>query len=314
MAENPKEYDALIIGGGPGGLSAAFWCAELGLKAALVEKETELGGQLLWTFNPITNYLGVTARNGRELRDHFLQHIASSDFTHILGATVIKADLAKKVVDLDDGTQLSGKVIVIATGVRRRGLDVPGEDEFKGRGILASGAGSKDEVGGKTVLIAGGGDAALENALILSESAAKVIVVHRRSEFAARKEFVERAENRSNIEFVMNSNVMAIIGNAAVETVEIENIISSEREKISVDAVLIRIGVEPNTELFHGQIDLDAAGYVLVNSQCETSLADVYAVGDVANPASPTISTAVGNGAAAAKVAAIRIHSRMLRY
>ncbi|MEP6787822.1 MAG: FAD-dependent oxidoreductase [Acidobacteriota bacterium] len=303
MDGNPKEFDVVIIGGGPGGLSAAFWCAELGLKTAIFDQEKELGGQLLWTFNSITNYLGVEALSGRELRDKFLLRIANTYVTRMTGVTVERADLAKKSVQLHDGTQFSSKVIIISTGIRRRKLDVPGEEEFQGRGILASGVRSKDEVAGKTVLIVGGGDAAIENALILSEAAEKVVVVHRRNEFAARKEFVEGAKNRSNIEFVMNSEVTAIVGNAAIETVEIHSLMTGEHAMIAADALLIRIGVEPNSELFRAQIDRDDAGYISVNSRCETDLTGVYAIGDVANQASPTISTAVGNGATAAKVA-----------
>jgi thioredoxin reductase (NADPH) len=191
--------------------------------------------------------------------------------------------------------------MIIATGVRRRKLDVPGEEEFGGRGILESGVGSKDKVSGKTVLIVGGGDAALENALILSRSAGRVIVVHRRAEFTARKDFFDRTKNRPNVEFVTDTRVAAIVGNITVEAVELQNIITGEQSKIAVDAVLVRIGVIPNTELFRGQITLDAADYISIDSLCSSSVEGVYAVGDVANPASPTISGAAGMGAAATK-------------
>src|SRR5882672_96315 len=129
MAENSTDFEVAIIGGGPGGISAALWCAELGLKAILFEKEPEFGGQLLWTFNAIKNYPGVEVRNGRELRDRFLQHIENTKVTRIVGATVVNANLAKKTIELADGTRYSARSIIIATGVRRRKLGVPGEDE-----------------------------------------------------------------------------------------------------------------------------------------------------------------------------------------
>ena len=103
MDNDPKEFDVMVIGGGPGGLSAAFWCAELGLKAVLFDKDPEFGGQLLWTFNSITNYLGVKSISGQALRDDFLRTIANTDVTRVAGAAVANADLATKTVHLDDG-------------------------------------------------------------------------------------------------------------------------------------------------------------------------------------------------------------------
>ena len=312
MAENFADLDVLIIGGGPGGLAAALWCADLGLKAVLFEKEPELGGQLLWTFGAIKNYLGIEATSGKELRDRFLQSIENTNVMHVVEAPVVRANLTKRRIILADEKQYAASAIIIATGVRRRKLGVPGEDEFWARGILDSGVRSKDEVAGKTVLIVGGGDAALENALILSDTAAKVTVVHRRGEFTARKDFVQQAKETANIEFLTNTCVTAIIGNTAVEAVELQKAVAGKRSTIGVDAVLIRIGVIPNTELFCGQIDLDAAGYITVNSKCETNFEGVYAVGDVANPVSPTISSAVGNGVVATKLAARRINAGIL--
>ena len=202
---------------------------------------------------------------------------------------------------LADGSQFRARSIVIATGVSRRRLGIPGEAEFFGRGVLESGEKAKDQVAEKRVMIVGGGDAALENALIISRTAERVFVVHRRSEFSARDEFVEGCLKNEKIEFILDSRAVAIIGNTAVAAVEIENIASGERTQISVDAVLIRLGEVPNTELFAGQICLDQRDFVVVNSDCSTSFPNVYAVGDVANPLAPTISGAVGMGATAAR-------------
>ncbi|HEX3102639.1 MAG TPA: FAD-dependent oxidoreductase [Pyrinomonadaceae bacterium] len=301
MALKKADFDVIIIGGGPGGLSAAFWCAELGLKTLLLEKEDHFGGQLLRTFNEIKNHLGVEAANGREMRDIFLRQVEKKDIRRLCGCTVVSGDLIEKTVVTADGSSYSSRAIIIATGVSRRKLGIPGEAEFYGRGILDSGERSKNDVAGKSIVIVGGGDAALENALILSRTAEKVFVVHRRSEFSAREEFVEGCRRNENIEFVTDVRAAAIIGNTAVEAVELDNILSGTHSRIPADAVLIRVGEEPNTDLFRGQIDLDAAGFIRVDENCATGISGVFAVGDVANPIAPTISAAVGMGTVSAK-------------
>ena len=189
MFARDAEFDVIIAGGGPAGLSALLWCADLGLDAILLEKEAEFGGQLLLTHNAIQNYLGVAAANGRELRDIFLRHLENANLARLAGAAIANADLSQKTLTLADGTEYSGRAIIIATGVRRRKLRVPGEEKFHGKGILESGKQAADAMHGKTVVIVGGGDAALENALIISETARKVVVVHRRPDLTARDEF-----------------------------------------------------------------------------------------------------------------------------
>jgi len=301
MTSGSEHFDVLIIGGGPGGLAAALWCADLGLKSALFEREIEFGGQMLWTFNTINNYLGISNMTGRELRDRFLQHVENADVKRLSGIAVTDIELAGKRVILADGATFNSAAIIVATGVRRRKLGVPGEDEFAGRGILDSGVKNRAKVGGKIVIIVGGGDAALENAIILSETANEVIVVHRRSEHSARKEFIERANERSNISFIFRATITRIVGESTVTGVELQDAISGHRKTLAADAVLIRIGVIPNTELVHGKLALDEYGYIQVNSDCSTDVDGIYAVGDVANRASPTISSAVGMAATAAK-------------
>lgn len=301
MSQKRSEYDVVIAGGGPAGLSALLWCSDLGLDAVLLETQSEIGGQMLRIHNAIRNYLGIETANGRQLRDAFLSQIETMDLRLRTDAEIVKADLDVKCLTLSDGSEYLGRALVIATGVRRRKLNVPGEGEFWGKGILESGIKSRDEVKGKDVVIVGGGDAALENAIFLSETARKIMIVHRRSEFTARGEFIGRATGCKNIKFIFNARVSEIIGNTGVENVEILHLTTKGRSHVAADAVLIRIGVEPNTGLFRGQIDLDDAGYVKIGANCETSLPCVYAVGDVANPVSPTISVAAGNGSSAAK-------------
>lgn len=301
MVNNSTDFDVIIIGGGPGGLSAALWCSDLGLRSVVIEKGAEFGGQLLLTFNQIENYLGVESTSGRELADRFLRHLENRAIDRFTGASIEDVDLDRKTVTLADGRILVGRAIIIATGVRRRKLEVQGEEEFAGQGVLHSGVKDRETVRGKGVVIVGGGDAALENALILGGLAKEITLVHRGSEFSAREEFVERAKELTNIRVVFNATVTAILGNTEVEALELQHAISGEITTISADAVLIRIGVVPNTEFLCGQVPLDGVGYVITDAYCATNVAGVYAVGDVANPVGPTVSNAVGQGATAAK-------------
>lgn len=305
MSKGTKTVDAIIIGGGPAGLSAAFWCAELGLKTVLFEKEREFGGQLLRTHNIIRNYIGIEGATGRELRDVFVKQSDHLTYDRVLAADIKSVDLVGKSVELADGARYVGRALVIATGVRRKKLGIPGEQEFVARGILDSGVGEKDKVVGKRVAIVGGGDAALENAILLSEQAEKVFLIHRRSEFSGRSEFVRQATNNEKIVLLEPSVLDAIVGEKFVEAVAVRNCLTGERTTLPVEFVLIRIGVEPNTELFRQQIDLDQAGYVRVDNTCATNLKGTFAIGDVAHPTAPTISSAVGMGATAAKAIAL---------
>jgi thioredoxin reductase (NADPH) len=295
------KFDVIIIGGGVAGISAALWCDELGLSALLLEKNAELGGQLLRTFNEIENYLGRKAKNGRELRDVFLRQIEKRNFELHLEAQIAKIDLRKKKIVRANETDLFARAVVIATGLRRRKLNVAGEDQFSGKGLIESGRQNAESVRDKKVLIVGGGDAAFENALILAETAGKVTLVHRGRDFRARPEFVERVKEHSKIEMLPETVVQKLSGNERIESVAIKNLTTGETRILAVDAALIRIGVEPNTEIFRGVIELDRNGYIEVDRNCETSLRGVFAVGDAANPLAPTISSAAGMGATAGK-------------
>ncbi len=294
----------IIIGGGPAGMSAAVWCTDLGLKAVLFERSSTLGGQLLWTHGPITNYLGAEVGSGAELASKFAEQVGRSRIEVIAGRGLATVDLNSKSIVVDD-TTWTADAIVVATGVRRRKLSIPGEAEFEGRGILGSGARDRDLVVRKTVVIVGGGDAALENALILGEVARKVSVVHRRGEFSARREFVEKARARPNVDFVLDAQITEIQGSGSVESVTVARA-SGDRSMIACDALLIRVGVEPNTDLFAEQIGLDERGYFVVDGEFRTTAGGVWAIGDVAAPSSMTIANAVGAGSAAAKSIANR--------
>ena len=304
MANPVKSVDVAIIGGGAAGISAALWCDELGLDAALIEEQKELGGQLRSIYNPIENYPGITAADGREMLFRFEKSVASRKFGRRIGIKATSIDFSSmRVVLSDQGSNeatLECRSIILATGVSRRRLGIPGENEFVGNGILESGSRDKGLVSGKDVVIVGGGDAAFENASILSEFAKSVRVVFRRSEPTARREFIDKARSLANVELRPATRVTAILGDGHLRSVELEGS-AGGRHTEPADAVLIRIGVTPNSELAAGKLELDEAGYVKVDNTGKTTFDRVYAVGDVANRDSPTLSTAAGTGATAVK-------------
>jgi thioredoxin reductase (NADPH) len=300
-------HDVIIIGAGPAGLSAALWCDELGLDTLVVEQASEVGGQLLRVHNPVENYLGVSAAGGRELRDLFAAQAEGREFDLWTEAEIESVDLKAKRLRLRSGEELRALALVIATGVRRRRLGVPGEAEFAGRGVLESGRLEREAVAGEDVLVVGGGDAACENALLLAEVCPTVTLVHRGKSLGARPEFVERVRGDHRITVFTETTLRAILGGERVESVEMLRAGALKAMRMAVRGVVVRVGVEPNTELFRDQLHTDGRGYVVTDGQQETSAAMVFAAGDVSNPLAPTISGATGAGATAAKVIASRL-------
>lgn len=300
-------HDVLIIGAGPAGLSAARWCDELGLDTLLLEQRDEVGGQLAWIHNRIDNYLGLRADHGEQLRRVFIEQTQDCGFDLWTGVQLEKIDLKAKRVRLHSGEELQAIAIIIATGLRRRKLGIPGEDEFAGRGVMESGKRDRDQFTGKDVCVIGGGDAAAENALLLADGCPTVTLVHRGRKLRARREFTEQLHTHHCITVFPESNVRRILGSDWVEAVEIERAGAIKPFQMAVQGVVIRIGFEPNTDFAREQLQLDEGGYVPVDSRQETSVENVFAIGDVANPLAPTIAGAVGAGATAAKVIASRL-------
>lgn len=303
-------HDVIIIGAGPAGLSAAFWCDELGLDTLVLEEAEQIGGQLHRVFNPINNYLGLKVRNGKELLEHFSTDVADAGFDLWTGTEIESLDLRAKRVSLRSGERLQSIAMILATGVRARVLNVAGEKEFAGKGMIESATRDRELFAGEDVCVIGGGDAAVENALLLTEVCPTVTLVHRGRKLRARREFVERLQPNHAVTVFTESVVTRIMGADRVEAVEILRKDGLKPFQLAVRGVLIRIGVEPNTNLFREQLELDQQGYVAVNREQETSVPMVFAAGDVSNPTAPTISGATGAGATAAKVIAARLNAQ----
>lgn len=300
-------HDVVIIGAGPAGLSAALWCDELGLDTLVLEKDERVGGQLHSIYGPIVNYPGEVSGNGEEFLEKFTERVNDADFDLWTGVEIDSVDLKAKKIGLRSGEELQAISIILATGVRRRLLGIPGEKEFAGRGIIESPTRDREKFAGQDVCVIGGGDAAAENALLLAEVCPTVTVVHRSKSLKARREFAEQLKTLHPITVFPESVVTRILGSDEVEAVEIRRKDALKPFQMAVRGVAVRIGVEPNTEMFHGQVELDSQGYVIVTSQHETTATNVFAIGDVSNPLAPTLSSASGAGATAAKVIARRL-------
>ncbi|MFN2493058.1 MAG: NAD(P)/FAD-dependent oxidoreductase, partial [Pyrinomonadaceae bacterium] len=274
-------YDVLIIGAGPAGLSAALWCDELGLDTLVLEQNDEIGGQLLSVYNRIENYPGVNTSNGREFLECFRPKLNDAEFDLWTGVNIASIDLKAKRVALRSEEELNAIAIIIATGVRRRQLGVPGEKEFVGHGIIESPARDREKFAGRDVCVIGGGDAAAENALLLAEVCPTVTLVHRSKTLKARPSFINQLQGQHCITVFHESVVTRILGSENVEAVEILRKDAIKPFQMAVKGVAIRAGVEPNTEMFSEQLQLDSEGYVTVTNQQETDVPNVFAIGDV---------------------------------
>jgi thioredoxin reductase (NADPH) len=302
-------YDVIIIGGGPAGISALIWCHSLGLRAVLLEQSPELGGQTLQMFHRVLDYPGLVVENGRELRDHFVAHLDELRLDYRTACRIEEVNLSERRA-LCDGQWLQSRAIIIATGARKRRLGIPGEDEFEIRGVSFSATRDHSLYAGKKVCVIGGGDSAVQNSLILASVCPSVTIIHRSDRFRAREDWLKQAQENPRITIINNAEARAIEGGEGGDHVErliIEDTRTLETKTIETEGVFVRVGVAPNTEMFRGQIDLDEAGFIKTDQRQRTSVEMVYAAGDVCRPVSLSVATAVGHGAVAAKDIAMKI-------
>lgn len=300
-----NNYDVMIIGGGPAGMSGLLWCNSLGLRAVLLEQTGELGGQLLQMFHRVIDYPGLITGSGRELRDHFQAQLSELQLSYRTGCTLEEINLRDRTL-LSNGDRLASRAIILATGARKRRLGIPGEDRFSiQNGVSFSATRDHGLYAGKKVCVIGGGDSAVENSLVLSRVCPHVTLIHRSDQFRARPEWLRQARETPNITFLTGVEAKAIEGGEHVERLVVEEIPSRQQQTIATEGVFIRAGIAPNTESFREQIELDEAGYIKTNRRQQTSIEGVYAAGDVCRPVCLSVATAAGQGAIAAKAAAL---------
>lgn len=301
-----NEFDAIILGGGPAGISSLLWANSLGVRAVLLEPSAELGGQLLHMVHRVIDYPGLIADNGRHLRDEFEAQLRELNLDYRLGCRLEDINLAQRTLRCN-GELLTAKAFILATGARKRRLGIPGEDRFAiSGGVSFSATRDHGLYAGKNVCVIGGGDSAVENSLILSRVCPHVTLIHRSDRFRARAEWLREARQTANITFLTGVQPKAIEGGQTVERLIVEEIHSGKLQTIETEGVFVRVGIAPNTEAFRGQIALDEAGYIVADQRQRTSADWVYAVGDVCNPVCLSVATAVGHGAIAVKDIAVR--------
>jgi thioredoxin reductase (NADPH) len=287
-------YDVVIAGGGPAGLTAAVYCARAGLSAAVIEQLSP-GGNAALAFE-VENYPGIKKVGGYNLGAMFERHAAAA------GAEIIYEEI--------EGFDFSGKIkktrtkngvyqsraVILAMGAVRRKLEVPGEDEFFGKGVSYCATCDGNFFKKKAVAVIGGGDTALDDAIYLSKICSKIYIVHRRDRFRAIHKVRQTAEGIKNIESIFDSQAEKIEGGAAVERLFIKNIKTGERRRLDVSGVFVAIGQMPATQTIEGLIELEN-GYVVADESGKTNIEGVFAAGDLRKKEFRQIVTAASDGA-----------------
>ena len=292
-------FDMIIIGGGPGGYTAALYAARAGLDVVVLEK-LSAGGQMALT-SQIDNYPGFEDGIDGFTLGEKMQAGAEKFGAKTEYAEVFSVDLkaVPKIVETSEGT-FYGHTVVLATGASPRELGVSGEKELVGRGIHYCAACDGMFYKGKTVVIVGGGNTAAADAFVLSRIAKKVILVHRRDTLRATKVYHDPLMRAENVDFRWNSTVSEFISDEKVTDVKIKDVNTGEESVINCDGVFISVGRKPATELVKDQLELDSGGYVIADESTKTNIPGVYAVGDVRIKKVRQIVTAVADGAVAA--------------
>jgi len=289
----------LVLGSGPAGLAAALYAARAEL-APLVLTGTELGGQAALT-HTIENYPGFPEGIGGAQLGELFQKQAERFGARVEFETATAVDLSQRPYRIHTyDKEYHTDTLIIATGASPNHLNVPGESELTGKGVSYCATCDGWFFKGKKVVVVGGGDSALEEALFLTRFASSVTIVHRRDALRAGAILQNRARQEAKIQFVWNSVVSEIRGQNAVEAVRLRNVVSGEESDLPTDGVFIFIGHTPNTALFKGQIDMDARGYIRTDALMHTSLPGVFAAGEAADPNFRQVITSAGMGAAAA--------------
>ncbi|TCS81781.1 thioredoxin-disulfide reductase [Tepidibacillus fermentans] len=302
-----KVYDVAIIGAGPSGMTAAVYTSRANLKTVMIERGIP-GGQMANT-EEIENYPGFDSILGPELANKMLDHAKKFGTEYAYGDVQEIVDgTPYKIVKTGNG-DYKAKAVIIATGAKPRLLGVPGEKELSGRGVsycaVCDGAFFK----GKELVVVGGGDSAVEEAVFLTKYASKVTIIHRRDQFRAQKILQDRAFKNEKIEYIWNTTVEEILGENRVEGVRIKNKVTGEVKDFPAQGVFIYVGMDPLTEPFKKLGITNEAGYILTNDNMETKIPGIFASGDVREKTLRQVVTATGDGSIAAMAAQHYIES-----
>ena len=295
----PQVYDVLVIGGGPGGYTAALYAARANLSVMVLEKLTP-GGQM-GTTDVIDNYPGFPEGVGGFELALQMQKGAQRFGAQTQLSEVISVELGGTVkqVRTKDGTY-QARTVVLASGAHPRELGLSGEQELRGRGVSYCATCDGMFYRGKTVAVVGGGNTAVSDVLYLSRLCQKVYLIHRRDQLRASKVYLDPLQQAENVEFVWDSQVQKLLYGDVLTVVQVRHKKTGELREIPCDGLFVAVGHVPNTELYQGQVELDQAGYVLADETTQTNLPGVFAVGDLRKKPLRQVITAASDGAVAA--------------
>ncbi|WP_419658134.1 TrxB2: thioredoxin reductase [Desulfosarcina variabilis str. Montpellier] len=297
-------HDLIIIGGGPGGLSAAIYAMRAALKTVLIEKGVP-GGQVTMS-DEVENYPGFIHISGAELSMKFSEHAQSYDLEMISQeVTAVDPGLNYHTVRMANGDMIKAHAVILATGGNPKKLNVPGEQDLYGKGVSYCATCDGFFFRGKTVVVVGGGDSAAEEALYLAKLCKKVYIAHRRDELRASKILQQRIFDDCNIEMLWNTVVTQIkAGSDGVEKVGLKDTVTAATRDLDVDGVFIFIGFNPNNELVPAGTRMNADGLVVTDEKCETRTPGIYVIGDLREKYARQIVLSAADGCTAALAAA----------
>ncbi|GHU68413.1 thioredoxin reductase [Clostridia bacterium] len=303
VSQPTNNYDVVIVGGGPAGLTAGLYAARAGLSTLLLEKMFT-GGQAA-TANHVENYPGFDGGiGGPELTMAMERQAAKAGMvTRNAGVSKLELKGDEKLITLEDGTVITAQAVILAMGARPRKTGVDGEEELRGRGVSWCATCDGFMMRGKNAVVIGGGNTAAEDALYLAGICEHVTIVHRRAELRADKALARRLLDHPKVSILWDHVVRAFEGEDKLRSIEIENVSNHERTSLPADGVFVAIGEDPDTGLVKDEVKVNREGYVIAGEDTRTNLARVYAAGDLRAKPLRQIVTAAADGAVAATVA-----------
>jgi thioredoxin reductase (NADPH) len=301
--DSNNHFDAIVIGAGPAGLTAGIYLSRARLNTLIVDEGT-IGGQMVLT-HEIANYPGVESISGYQLAN-IMKEQAKSFGCEIKGNTSVRnIDLSGEVknLTLSDGSLFTSDVMILTPGGRSRTLGVEGESRFKGKGISYCATCDGDFFTNKEIVVVGGGNSALEEAVSLTKYASKVTIVHQFDHFQAFEHAIMEARNNPKISFILGSTITTFHGDEKLASVDIKNLQTGEIQNFRTDGTFIFIGYLPNTEFLKGKVEMNKWGEIIVKGDMSTNVEGVYAAGDSTAKRFRQVTTAVGDGTVAALAA-----------
>jgi thioredoxin reductase (NADPH) len=305
-----NHYDAVVVGAGPAGLTAGIYLSRARLRTLVVSEGT-VGGQLVLT-HEIANYSGVESITGYQLSGIMRKQAKAFGCDILSNVRITSLELNEEVkhLVLDNGRAITADAVILSPGGRSRTLGIPGEEEFKGRGISYCATCDGDFFTGKEIVVVGGGNSALEEAVSLTRYATRVTIVHQFDTFQAFEHAVEEARANPKIRFIMSSTLADYYGDEKIRGVTIQNLITGSLERFATEGVFVFIGYRPNTEFLEGIVDLNNRGEMMVDADMNTSLAGVFGAGDSIAKRYRQVTTAVSDGTIAALSAAAYVNAK----